>query len=335
MTTFTLLVLVVVAALAFDFINGFHDTANAIATVVSTGVLRARTAVLMAAVLNIAGAFMGTAVASTIGKDLIDPTMVTQGMVLAGLVGAIAWNLLTWYFGIPSSSSHALIGGLAGSASIAIGWGSLKVEGLEKVITALIVSPLLGFGIAFIGMVALNWILRRGRPAKINAAARRIQLLSAGFMAFSHGTNDAQKSMGVITMALVSYAGTYDPTTKFPVPTWVVLACALAMGMGTAAGGWRIIHTMGQKIFKLRPIHGCCAETAAALVIQVASHMALPVSTTHCITASIMGAGATTRLSAVSWGVTRRIVLAWVLTIPMSALVGGLCYVALRAGGMG
>ena len=335
MTTFSLLVLVVVAALVFDFINGFHDTANAIATVVSTGVLRARTAVLMAAVLNIIGAFLGTAVASTIGKDILDPTMVTQGIVLAGLLGAISWNLLTWYFGIPSSSSHALIGGLCGAGAVALGFGAIKPAGLEKVVIALVLSPLLGFIMAFVGMVALNWILRRVRPAKINAAARRVQLVSAGFMALSHGTNDAQKSMGVITMALVSYAGSYDPSVKFPVPTWVVLACALAMGLGTAAGGWRIIHTMGQKIFKLRPIHGSVAETASALVIQIASHLALPVPTTHCIPASIWGAGATTRLSAVSWGVTRRIFMAWILTIPMSGLVSALCYLLLRAGNMG
>ena len=328
MTTFSMLVLVVVVALAFDFINGFHDTANAIATVVSTGVLRARTAVLMAAVLNVIGAFLGTAVASTIGKDILDPTAVTQAMVLCALIGAIVWNLATWYFGIPSSSSHALIGGLVGVGWVALGLGQIKAAGVEKVVVALVLSPLLGFAVAFTGMIAAYWALRKARPGPVNQVSRKLQLLSSGFMALSHGTNDAQKSMGVITMALISYAGTNDPTGKFPVPTWVVLACALAMGLGTAAGGWRIIHTMGTKIFRLRPVHGCVAETSAALVIQVASHLALPVSTTHCITASIMGAGATTRLSAVSWGVTQRILLAWVLTIPASAGVAALSYMA-------
>ena len=332
--TLTLIVVVVIAALVFDFINGFHDTANAIATVVSTGVLRPRTAVLMAAALNILGAFLGTAVASTIGKDILDPSIVTQSIVLSALVGAIVWNLLTWWGGIPSSSSHALIGGLVGAGAVGLGWDAIKPAGVEKVVTALVVSPILGFFAAFFGMVATYWLLRRARPAKVNAASRRLQLFSSGFMALSHGTNDAQKSMGVITMALLSYHGGHDPTGKFPVPTWVVLACALAMGLGTASGGWRIIKTMGTRIFKLRPIHGCIAETSAALVIQVASHLALPVSTTHCITASIMGAGATTRLSAVSWGVTRRIVTAWILTIPMTAIMAALVYVVLTKAGL-
>jgi inorganic phosphate transporter, PiT family len=327
--TLTLIVIVVVMALVFDFINGFHDTANAIATVVSTGVLRPRTAVLMAAVLNVVGAFMGTAVASTIGKDILDPSAVTQAIVLSALIGAIIWNLLTWWGGIPSSSSHALIGGLCGAGAAGLGWEHIKPAGVEKVVAALVISPVLGFGTAFVGMVATYWALRRSRPARVNQVARRLQLFSSGFMALSHGTNDAQKSMGVITMALLSYQGGHDPTGKFPVPVWVVVACALAMGAGTASGGWRIIKTMGTRIFKLRPIHGCIAETSAALVIQAASHLALPVSTTHCITASIMGAGATTRLSAVSWGVTRRIVTAWVLTIPMTAFMAALVYMLL------
>lgn len=331
MTPLVLLIMVVVSALIFDFINGFHDTANAIATVVSTGVMRSRTAVWMAAAFNIVGAFAGTAVASTIGKDLVDPTQMTQVMVLSGLVAAIAWNLFTWYFGIPSSSSHALVGGLVGAGSAALGWGAIKTEGVEKVVTALLVSPIFGFIGAFIIMVAMYWIVRRVRPVTINAVFRKLQIVSAGFMAFSHGTNDAQKSMGVITMALVSYSGTFDPAGKFPVPTWVVLACAISMGLGTAAGGWRIIHTMGQKIFKLRPIHGFCAETAAATVIQLAALKGLPTSTTHCITSAIMGAGSTTRLSAVSWGVTRRILLAWIFTIPVCIGLGKGCYHLLSA----
>jgi len=320
-TTFTLLILVIVVALIFDFINGFHDTANAIATVVSTGVLRARSAIIMAATLNFVGAFSGTAVASTIAKDLIDPSLVTQPLVLSALVGAIVWNLFTWWFGIPSSSSHALVGGLVGAAWVSIGLQGIQATGIEKVLTALVVSPLFGFSAAFLLMIAVYWLVHRVRPAIINRAFRSLQLLSAGFMAFSHGANDAQKTMGVITMALVSYQGHLDPTQNFPVPPWVVVACAVAMGLGTAAGGWRIIHTMGSKIFKLRPIHGFCAETGAAIVLQVASHYGLPTSTTHCITSAIMGAGATTRLSAVSWGVTRRILWAWILTIPISALV--------------
>ncbi|MFN7964579.1 MAG: inorganic phosphate transporter [Acidobacteriota bacterium] len=330
----TLLVVVIVTALVFDFINGFHDTANAIATVVSTGVLRARTAVLLAAVLNVAGAFAGTAVATTVGKDLLDPKIVTQHLVLSALVGAIVWNLITWWFGLPSSSSHALVGGLCGAALFASGSGAIQPTGLEKILIALIFSPFFGFAAALITMVGTFWVTRHVRPATINSVFRKLQLASASFMAFSHGTNDAQKTMGVITMALVQFGGTYQAGGKFQVPPWVVLACAVAMGLGTACGGWRIIHTMGQKIFKLRPIHGFCAETSAAAVLQVAAHLGLPTSTTHCITAAIMGAGATTRLSAVSWGVTRNILWAWVLTIPMSALVAAVCYACLSAVGL-
>jgi PiT family inorganic phosphate transporter len=333
MDALTLLVLVIVAALVFDFINGFHDTANAIATVVSTGVLRARTAVLLAAVLNVVGAFAGTAVASTVGKDLVDPAQMTMPIVLSALVGAISWNLLTWWYGIPSSSSHALVGGIVGAAVTAIGTGCLKAAGLQKVVTALVLSPVVGFLTAFVGMVLVYWTVRRMTPARVNKGFRRLQLVSASLMAFSHGNNDAQKTMGVITMALVVYHGTWDPSAKFAVPTWVVIVCALAMGLGTASGGWRIIHTMGQRIMKLRPIHGFVAETAAASIIQVASHFGLPISTTHTITSSIMGAGATVRLSGVSWGVTRRIVVAWILTIPASALVSAGCYALLVAAG--
>lgn len=326
MTALSLLALVVVAALVFDFINGFHDTANAIATVVSTGVLRPRTAILMAAVLNVLGAFLGTAVATTIGKDLLDPGSVNQQLVLAALLAAIAWNLFTWYFGIPSSSSHALVGGLLGAGLVAVGIGGINPTGVEKVVTALLVSPLFGFLAAFLSMVLMYWLVRRMRPARVNTLFRRLQLFSSAFMAFSHGTNDAQKTMGVITMALIAYSGKYDPMGEFPVPTWVVISSALTMGLGTAAGGWRIIHTMGTRIFKLRPIHGFCAETGAAAVLQVASHLGLPMSTTHCITSAIMGAGATTRLSAVSWGVTRRILWAWILTIPITAGVSAATY---------
>lgn len=331
MTTFTLLVLVVVVALVFDFVNGFHDTANAIATVVSTGAMKARNAILMAAVCNVAGAFMGTAVAKTLGKDILDPALMTQPIVLAALVGAISWNLFTWYFGIPSSSSHALVGGMVGAGVVAVGPAAVKPEGVEKVVVALVVSPLFGFLVAFSLVVAATWTLRRVRFALVNRVFQVLQVPSAVFLATSHGLNDAQKTMGVITMALVAYQGTYDPKAEFPVPTWVVFACAAAMGLGTAAGGWRIIHTMGSKIFKMDPIHGFHASVGAALVIQGASALGLPISTTHCITASIMGTGATKRISAVRWGVTRKIVGAWVLTIPASAVVSAATYGALAA----
>jgi len=334
--SFTLLVLVIIFGLGFDFLNGFHDTANAIATVVSTGVLRPRTAVLMAAALNIVGALFGTAVATTIGKDTIDSAVVSQTMVLGALASAIFWNVFTWYFGIPSSSSHALIGGLIGATWISAGSQHIKTEGVEKMVTALVVSPVVGFFGAFIVMVAMLWIVRRMRPRLVNSIFRKLQLASSGFMALSHGGNDAQKTMGVITMALVAYRADIleqNGSEGFHVPFWVVTSCAIAMGLGTACGGWRIIHTMGSKIFKLRPIHGCCAETSAALVITAATHEGFPVSTTHCITSAIMGAGATTRLSAVSWGVTKRILWAWVLTIPVCMALGaGFTWVFNRVG---
>jgi len=331
----TLLALVVAAALAFDFLNGFHDTANAIATVVSTGVLRPRSAVLMAAFLNVLGAFLGTAVASTIGKGILDPQAVTQPLVLAALLSAIAWNLLTWWFGIPSSSSHALIGGLVGAALVTSGSVGLQASGIETVVIALVVSPVLGFGAAFVSMIATYWLTHRMRPTAINLLFRRMQIASSAFMALSHGNNDAQKTMGVITMALAAYRGVdVEGSSRLPIPAWVVLSCAFAMGAGTAAGGWRIIRTMGTRIFKLRPIHGFCAETGAAGVIQLASHLGLPTSTTHTITAAIMGAGATTRLSAVSWGVTRRIVWAWILTIPVCAALGAAFIAGFRAAGL-
>jgi PiT family inorganic phosphate transporter len=330
-TTLTLLVLVVIVALIFDFVNGFHDTANAIATVVSTGAMRARNAIVLAAVCNVLGALMGTAVAKTLGKDILAPELVTQPLVLAALIGAIVWNLLTWYFGIPSSSSHALVGGMIGAGLVAEGPHAIKAEGVEKVVTALIVSPLFGFTFAFVGMIAWMWVIRRSPPGTVNRAFRVLQLPSAAFLAVSHGLNDAQKTMGVITVALISYQGTYDPDGHFPVPLWVVVACAVAMGAGTASGGWRIIHTMGNKIFKMEPIHGFTSSVVAAGVIQGASYFGLPISTTHCITMSIMGAGATKRLSAVSWGVTRKIVVAWLVTIPASGAVAALCYAVLDA----
>jgi PiT family inorganic phosphate transporter len=330
-TVFVILALVVVVALVFDYINGFHDTANAVATVVSTGVLPLRTAILLAACLNFLGALTGTAVAGTIGRGLVAPDAVTQVVVLGALVGAIAWNLFTWYFGIPSSSSHALVGGLVGAALVKAGWGAVQVPGLVKVVKSLVVSPLAGFSIAFVCMVALFWVARRGRPARLNLLFRRLQMVSSGFMALSHGSNDAQKTMGIITMALVAHGSVQATEGKFPVPLWVIIACATAMAAGTAAGGMRIIKTMGTKIIDLKPVHGFVAETSAAVTILTASVMGMPVSTTHVISGCIMGVGASQRVSAVRWGVTTKILWAWVLTIPVSAGVAGLCYLGLAA----
>ena len=335
------LVLVIVAALAFDYINGFHDAANAVATVISTGVLPMRTAILCAAVLNFVGAFAGTGVAKTIGTDvlvgsLVDPTaasgdprlgLAMQIMVFAALAGAIFWNLFTWYFGIPSSSSHALIGGLVGAGLARAGADAIKTEGVTKIVTTLVVSPLVGGAIGFAIMLTIVWLCRRKKPHKVSRRFRKLQLVSAGFMAFSHGSNDAQKSMGVITMALVAY-GMVVPSTKnsFPIPLWVIVSCAVAMGLGTAAGGLRIIKTLGTKIIDLRPPQGFAAETSAALTILGASYLKLPVSTTHVISGAIMGVGASQSVSSVRWGVTAKILWAWVLTIPISALVAALFY---------
>lgn len=327
-TVFVTLVIVVVVALVFDYINGFHDAANAIATVVSTGVLPLRTAILMAAVMNFVGAFMGLKVADTVAK-MVDAHAVSQVMVIAGVTGAIVWNLITWWFGIPSSSSHALMGGVIGAAAAKTGgFEAVSVKNLEKTLTGLFVSPFAGFIFGFVIMIAISWVVRRMRPAVVNKAFRVLQMVSAGGMALSHGQADAQKTMGIITMALIAY-GAVDKGAG--APTWVVLSCAAAMGLGTAAGGVRIIKTMGSKIIDLKPIHGFAAETAAAATLFTAAHFGAPVSTTHVISSSIMGVGASQRVSAVRWGVTARILWAWVLTIPISGLVGAGCYVALSA----
>lgn len=322
----TLVITVIVVALIFDFINGFHDTANAIATVVSTGVLPLRTAILLAAVLNFIGALTGTAVASTIGKGVITPDTITLVVVLAALLGAIFWNLFTWYFGIPSSSSHAMVGGLVGAGIAHSGFASIQGPGMTKIVCSLILSPIVGMLIAFTFMLILLWLFRRAAPVGVSSLFRRLQMLSAGFMALSHGSNDAQKTMGVITMALVAYGAVTMTGPKLMVPTWVILASAAAMGLGTAAGGVRIIKTLGTKIIDLKPVHGFAAETAAAAVIMTASHYGLPVSTTHCISGSIMGVGASKSVSAVRWGITVRILYAWVLTIPISAISAFLLY---------
>ncbi len=317
------LVIIVCLALVFDYINGFHDTANAIATVVSTGVLSARNAVLMAGVLNFGGALMGVEVASTIAKGIADSSLVVPAVVVAALLAAIVWNLITWWFGIPSSSSHALVGGLAGAVVAHAGMTALHTAKLEEVATFLVISPILGFFIAGALILALLWICRRMIGQRVNQAFRKYQLLSAASMAFAHGTNDAQKSMGIIALALITYGKLESTGSHVAVPIWVKLACAMAMGFGTMSGGWKIIKTMGTKIVKLRPIHGFAAETASAIVILGAAHAGIPVSTTHVIAGSIMGVGTSTNVSAVRWGIAGNMVVAWVLTIPVSALLAG------------
>ncbi|HEY3309132.1 MAG TPA: inorganic phosphate transporter [Desulfuromonadaceae bacterium] len=319
---FMMLLLVILAALLFDYINGFHDTANAIATCVSTRALSIKAAIIMAAGLNFAGAMISTKVAATIGKGIVDKDNITQMVVLAGILGAIVWDVITWYYGLPSSSSHAIIGGIMGSVFAHAGVGALKWAGLNKIILALIVSPIIGTIIGFLFMLLIMKIFKNSSPGPLNKGFRRLQILSAAFMAFSHGTADAQKSMGIITMALLSYG--MIPT--FDVPTWVKLACAVAMGIGTAAGGWRIIKTIGRDFVKLQPVHGFCVETASAGVILGAAHFGMPVSTTHVITSSILGVGISKRLTAVNWQVAQRILVAWVLTIPASALMAYMAY---------
>jgi PiT family inorganic phosphate transporter len=336
----SLLIAVVVMAIVFDFINGFHDAANSIATVVSTGVLPIRTAVLLAAVLDFSGAITGTAVAKTIATGFADPAEVTQTVVLAALLGASTWNLITWWFGIPSSSSHALIGGLAGAVVAHAGAAAFHWRALgEKVLLPLVLSPTIGFVIAFVVMIGLMWLARPLRPSTVHRGSRKLQLVSASMMAFSHGSNDAQKSMGIITLALVSFAAAGHqlpeaapawvmPSTADSVPYWVIVACATAIALGTAMGGVRIIKTMGTKIIRISPLQGFAAETAGAATILTASHFGVPVSTTHCINASIIGVGASKRISAVRWGVAGNIVVAWVLTLPAGALLAALAYAA-------
>jgi PiT family inorganic phosphate transporter len=326
----SLLVCVILAAIVFDFINGFHDAANAIATVVSTGVLPVRTAVMIAGILNFFGAITGTAVAKTIASGFADPAIVTQTVVLAALIGACIWNLITWWYGIPSSSSHALIGGLAGAVVAKAGVSAFKWTTLyQKVLIPLVASPLIGFTAAFLIMVSLFWLLRGRSPTLVNKGARRLQLVSACMMAFAHGSNDAQKSMGIITLALLAFvaAGHADafPHWMLPhgdkVPLWVIVACAAAIAAGTMGGGKRIIKTMGTKIIRIAPIQGFAAETAGAFTILGASQFGVPVSTTHCINACIMGVGASKRVSAVRWGVAGNILTAWLLTLPLSAAI--------------
>ncbi|HEX5505013.1 MAG TPA: anion permease [Thermomicrobiales bacterium] len=319
-----ILVLIVAIGLAFDFINGFHDTANAIATSVATRVLSPGRAVLMAAGLNVVGALTGTAVASTVGQGIVSPEQSTQLLVIASLLSAIVWDLLTWWKGIPSSSSHALIFSIVGAGAAAAGWSAVEFGGLRKTFEGLAVSPILGFAGAFLVMVALLWVFARARPRLVTRLFSRLQIVSAAYMAYSHGSNDAQKTMGVITMALAGYYGWSG--SEWHVPLWVILAAASSMGLGTAIGGWRIINTIGFKVVALRPIDGFAAETAAATIIEVSSRLGIPVSTTHVISSAILGVGSTQRLSAVRWTIAGRIVTAWIVTIPACIGLGWALY---------
>jgi inorganic phosphate transporter, PiT family len=321
------IVVIILVALAFDFLNGFHDAANSIATVVSTRVLSPQKAVLWAAFFNFVAAFvLGTHVAKTMGKGMIDLQVVTQEVILAGLIGAITWNLLTWYYGLPVSSSHALIGGYAGAAVAKAGPRAILLSGWTKTLVFIVLAPLMGAFLGFFLMVSVTWIFRRWHPFRLDQLFRRLQLLSAGLYSLGHGGNDAQKTMGIITGLLVSSG----LLTRFEVPLWVVLISHAAIALGTMFGGWRIVKTMGTKITKLQPFGGFCAETSGAITLIMATLLGIPVSTTHTITGAIIGVGATRRLSAVKWGVAGTIVWAWVLTIPLSAAVAAVMYLALR-----
>jgi PiT family inorganic phosphate transporter len=317
------LVAVVAVALFFDFTNGFHDTANAIATSVSTRALTPRTAVLLAAILNFAGAFASFAVAATIAKGIVNPEAITLSVILAGLVGAITWNLITWFLGLPSSSSHALIGGVAGSAIAASGLDVIQWDGIwDKVVLPGVFSPTIGFASALVLMFAIIWVIRKRSPSRVNRVFRRAQIVSGSFVAFTHGTNDAQKTMGVISLALI-VSGHLDADFDRP-PTWVIVSAALAMALGTYAGGWRIIKTMGTRIAKIDPPQGFAAQTACAGILWTTAHYGLPVSTTQTITGCVMGAGASRRFSAVRWGIAGNIAVAWILTLPAAGIVGAL-----------
>src|SRR5713226_3211794 len=317
-----LLLLILVLGLVFDFINGFHDTANAIATVVATRVLSPGRAVLMAGVLNFVGALSGTAVATTVGKGIIPPELSTQSLVISALIAAITWNLLTWYYGVPSSSSHALIFSLVGAGVASAGWGSIQFGGLEKTFQGLVFSPILGFGAAFLVMVMLLNFFAKAFPATVTRIFGRAQVLSAAWMAFSHGSNDAQKTMGVMTMALASYL--HWGGSQWQVPLWIIVGAALAMGLGTSIGGWRIIRTIGLRVVQLRPIHGFAAETAAATIIEAASRLGIPVSTTHTISSAILGVGSTRRMAelivcVVDTGIPRRLAASMMVAAAVSA----------------
>jgi PiT family inorganic phosphate transporter len=320
---------IILMALVFDFLNGFHDAANSIATVVSTRVLSPRIAVVWAAAFNfIAFRFFGVHIAKTVAKGVVDPAIVTPEIILAGVLAAVLWNLLTWWLGLPTSSSHALIGGFVGAAMAAVGWHAVIVSGVVKIAEFIVLSPVIGLVLGFFNMWAVMWIFRRWRPSSVDRLFRRLQLVSAASFSLGHGGNDAQKTVGIITALLIA---TGHIQGGFHVPTWVVIASFGSMGLGTMLGGWRIVKTMGMSLTKLQPVGGFCAETAGALTLFGTALTGIPVSTTHTITGAIVGVGATRRLSAVRWGVAGRIVWAWVLTMPMAALVAAALWMALKA----
>ena len=324
-TALWVIVLLVALAIVFDFMNGFHDAANSIATVVSTGVLKPAHAVVFAAFFNFVAIFVfHLSVAATIGKGIVQPGIVDTHVIFGALVGAISWNLITWYYGIPSSSSHALIGGIVGAVIAKAGAGALIASGIWKTIAFIFISPVLGFLLGSLMMVLVAWVFRRTNPGRIDKWFRRLQLVSAGAYSLGHGGNDAQKTIGIIWLLLLStgYASASDASP----PTWAIVSCYAAIGLGTMFGGWRIVKTMGQRITKLKPVGGFCAETGGALTLFIATAMGVPVSTTHTITGAIVGVGSTQRASAVRWGVAGNIVWAWVLTIPASAFVASIAY---------
>jgi len=333
-----LTILIVFIALVFDFINGFHDAANSIATVVSTRVLSPAYAVIWAAFFNFVAAFIfGTHVAKTIGKGIVDPNAITVYVILSALVGAIIWDLVTWYFGLPASSSHALIGGFGGAAVINAGWGVLILPGFQKIVLFIFIAPAIGLVLGYLLMTLVMIVFRKFSPSSVDSLFRRGQLLSAALYSLGHGGNDAQKTMGIIVALLL--AGNYKDLAYQKggneIAWWIILSCHAAIALGTMTGGWRIVKTMGQKITKLKPVGGFCAETAGATSIFLATFLGAPVSTTHVITGSIMGVGTTSSLSSVRWGVAGRIVWSWVLTIPISALMAGLCQWIIQAAGIG
>ena len=327
-TLLILTILIVFFALAFDFINGFHDTANSIATSVSTKALKPRHAIILAATMNFVGAMTFTGVAKTITKDIVDPFTLSNGsyVILAALIAAIAWNLITWYYGIPSSSSHALIGSIAGAAIAAAGFGAIKWEGFLKIVQALIISPLLAFAVGFLVYSIFKVIFKNNNLAKTNKKFRMMQIATAALQSYTHGTNDAQKAMGIITMALITngYATTTD------IQLWVQVSCALAMGLGTSVGGWKIIKTVGGKIMKIRPVNGVAADLTGASVIFGATAMGVPVSTTHVISSSILGVGSAHRVKGVKWGTAQRMIITWFITLPISATIAGVTYIIIN-----